>query len=83
MDTSLVSFYSQISDPRFGGTYMTLLNAFGNLGKEIPTTFGLKLIGFLTRSKCSIETLNRCDTLSSRNVRHFFRCILFYRYLLY
>jgi MFS transporter, PAT family, solute carrier family 33 (acetyl-CoA transportor), member 1 len=33
MYVSLMSFFAQISDPKIGGTYMTLLNTLSNLGK--------------------------------------------------
>lgn len=39
MFVSLMAFYAQVSDPKIGGTYMTLLNTLSNLGK----TFSLRL----------------------------------------
>lgn len=33
MYVSIMAFFAQISDPKIGGTYMTLLNTFANLGK--------------------------------------------------
>jgi PAT family acetyl-CoA transporter-like MFS transporter 1 len=33
MFVSQMAFFAQISDPKIGGTYMTLLNTLGNLGK--------------------------------------------------
>ena len=33
MYVSLMAFFAQISDPKIGGTYMTLLNTLSNLGK--------------------------------------------------
>lgn len=35
MYVSLMAFFSQVSDPKIGGTYMTLLNTLTNLGKKI------------------------------------------------
>ena len=29
----MVAFYTQVSDTLIGGTYMTLLNTLGNIGK--------------------------------------------------
>lgn len=72
MSAAVSAFFSQISDPRFGGTYMTLLNTFNNLGREIPITFGLKLVGLLTFSKCSNEIQNHCETPSMSDVRFFY-----------
>jgi PAT family acetyl-CoA transporter-like MFS transporter 1 len=33
MFVSQMAFFAQISDPKIGGTYMTLLNTLGNLGR--------------------------------------------------
>lgn len=35
---SLGSFFTKISDPLIGGTYMTLLNTISNLGGEVSLT---------------------------------------------
>jgi MFS transporter, PAT family, solute carrier family 33 (acetyl-CoA transportor), member 1 len=35
MFVSLMAFFAQISDPKIGGTYMTLLNTLSNLGKTM------------------------------------------------
>ena len=51
---SLMSFFSKVSDPSIGGSYMTLLNTFTNLGAKWPNVLSLWLIPKLTFSKCSI-----------------------------
>jgi PAT family acetyl-CoA transporter-like MFS transporter 1 len=33
MYVSQMAFFAKVSDPKIGGTYMTLLNTLGNLGK--------------------------------------------------
>merc|ERR1712129_470526 len=38
MFVSQASFFARVSDPAFGGTYMTLLNTLANLGQKMPPT---------------------------------------------
>ncbi|CAF1209693.1 unnamed protein product [Adineta ricciae] len=33
-----VGFYAQVSDPRIGGTYMTLVSTFGNIGQTVSNS---------------------------------------------
>jgi PAT family acetyl-CoA transporter-like MFS transporter 1 len=33
MFVSQMAFFAKVSDPKIGGTYMTLLNTLANLGK--------------------------------------------------
>lgn len=42
MFVSQMAFFAQVSDPKIGGTYMTLLNTLTNLGKYL----------FLLNNKC-------------------------------
>ncbi|KAE9541283.1 hypothetical protein AGLY_004528 [Aphis glycines] len=58
----LFSFFYQISDPRFGGTYMTLFNTLYFLGWFVPNTLVLKLVDITTFSKCSNDIQNLCST---------------------
>ena len=37
-----MAFYNSISDPRIGGTYMTMLNTLSNLGGQWPGTVVLQ-----------------------------------------
>lgn len=62
------SFFSRISDPRFGGTYMTLLNAISNFGFVWASTLGLKCIDLLTFKSCSNNYHNSCSTADLNNV---------------
>jgi len=70
MFVAILAFFSRISDPRFGGTYMTLLNTLSNLGFVWPSTVALQLIDLLTIKKCSFDSVNDCSTLYLQNVRH-------------
>lgn len=49
------AFFSKISDPRFGGTYMTLLNTVNTMGLIGPSTVALKLVDTLTYYSCPAE----------------------------
>ena len=41
MFVAMMAFFTQISDPRIGGTYMTMLNTAGNLASKWPSTIFL------------------------------------------
>ena len=47
-----MAFYAQVSDPSVGGTYMTMLNTFTNLGGNWPTWCALQFVSELTYRKC-------------------------------
>ncbi|KAI0030249.1 MFS general substrate transporter [Vararia minispora EC-137] len=47
------AFHTRISDPVIGGTYMTLLNTFTNLGGTWPKYFILKGIDYFTVAHCA------------------------------
>ncbi|KAH7699887.1 gland protein G8A07 [Aphelenchoides avenae] len=49
---SMFAFCTQISDPKIGGTYMTLLNTLNNLGYKWPATLVLSVADFLTKKDC-------------------------------
>lgn len=44
MFVSQMSFFAKVSDPNFGGTYMTLLNTVTNLGAMWPPSLALYLL---------------------------------------
>jgi len=69
MVTCMVAFFSRISDIRFGGMYMTLLNTVRSIGWVIPNTSFLKMVDMLTFSSCSNDVQNSCSTLDLENVR--------------
>jgi hypothetical protein len=47
-----ISFFTQVSDPAMGGSYMTLLNTVANLGNMWPRYFVLNAIEALTVREC-------------------------------
>lgn len=49
---SMMAFNAQISDPKIGGTYMTLLNTLNNLGGNWPATFVLSVTDFFNKKNC-------------------------------
>lgn len=53
MFVSTMAFFASVSDPAFGGTYMTLLNTISNLGGMWPATVTMKLVDVTT---CQEET---------------------------
>ncbi|KAN0129644.1 MFS general substrate transporter [Lactarius tabidus] len=48
------SFQARISDPAIGGTYITLLNTFSNLGSIWPRFFVLRAIDYFTIATCQV-----------------------------
>lgn len=55
MHVSLNAFFSTVSDPAVGGTYMTLLNTFSNVGNAWPKILALASIDGFTRRICRID----------------------------
>ena len=49
MFVSQMAFYNRISDPKIGGTYMTMLNTLSNLGGQWPGTLVLATKGAIER----------------------------------
>eukprot|EP01001_Neometanema_parovale_P003773 NODE_1503_length_1706_cov_66.077701_g1425_i0.p1 GENE.NODE_1503_length_1706_cov_66.077701_g1425_i0~~NODE_1503_length_1706_cov_66.077701_g1425_i0.p1 ORF type:complete len:539 (-),score=76.69 NODE_1503_length_1706_cov_66.077701_g1425_i0:88-1596(-) len=52
MFVSQMAFFARVSDPRMGGTAMTLLNTVTNLGGAWPNTVALALVDQLTWQEC-------------------------------
>lgn len=77
-----MAFFSRISDPRFGCTYMTLLNTLANLGYMWTSTAALGMIDVLTFKKCSLDSKNNCSTLDLQNVRYLKIIIILYHILI-
>lgn len=71
MFVTVIAFFSRISDSRFGGTYMTLLNTLANVGNTFPSTISLGMIDLLTYKECSIDSFNDCSTQNLKKVRLF------------
>ena len=56
MFVSLMSFFSKISDPSIGGSYMTLLNTLANLGGKWPSALALWLLPKMTFHVCDTKS---------------------------
>lgn len=82
MMLAVFAFFSQISDPRFGGTYMTLFNTTFFVGWLIPNTIILKMVSILTFNNKSKGVVN-CSLIDVRPFHFLFSSIElpFYRYL--
>ena len=52
MFVSIMAFHSRISDPRVGGTYLTLLNTVTNFGGNWCQTLALWMVDGLTWTTC-------------------------------
>ncbi|KAK2461703.1 hypothetical protein APHAL10511_006166 [Amanita phalloides] len=49
------AFHTRISDPLIGGTYMTLLNTFSNMGGTWPKWFVLKGVDMFSEATCHVS----------------------------
>lgn len=64
MFVASMAFFAKVSDPKSGGTYMTLLNTLSNLGGTWPSTVALWLVDVFTWKRC----IKQCkDDLSKVN----------------
>ena len=54
------SYFSKISDPAIGGTYMTLLNTMSNFGGTWPKYFIMIAVDTLTDAPCSKDEGLKC-----------------------
>lgn len=54
MFVSQMAFFAQVSDPKIGGTYMTLLNTLTNLGSNWISTGVLYSADYLTWKTCTL-----------------------------
>lgn len=68
MSVALAAFYCRISDTRFGGTYMTLLNTLSNIGNLWAKSAAIGLIDVLTFKECSFDSKNNCSSSNLQNV---------------
>lgn len=69
MQVFTVGFFFRISDPRFGGTYMSLLVTITSVGWSISKTLSLQMVDVLTFGKCSNDYQNDCSTIGLEQVR--------------
>lgn len=59
MYLGMTAFFAKVSDPRVGGTYMTLWNTVETLGGTWPGTLSLWMIDLLTWKECEFtENIN-------------------------
>jgi len=63
-----LSFVSKVSDPKFGGIYMTLLSTFANISLAITKTGSLWLVDVLTFKQCTANSQNYCEASTSIKV---------------
>jgi len=59
------AFHTRVSDPLIGGTYMTLLNTFTNMGGTWPKWFVLKGVDFFSIATCKVEQASAALTLKA------------------
>ncbi|KAJ3125576.1 hypothetical protein HK100_010733 [Physocladia obscura] len=58
MFVGIGSYFTKISDPRIGGTYMTLLNTINNLAGTWPKYFILQSVESFTTASCIVPTFS-------------------------
>ncbi|KAJ3306199.1 hypothetical protein HDU76_004882, partial [Blyttiomyces sp. JEL0837] len=72
MGACLGAFFSRICDPVIGGTYLTLLNTFYNLGETWPTYFSFEAVEHLTLKECITTTIGSnipsCQGLTNTSI---------------
>ena len=70
MFVAIMAFHARISDPRVGGTYLTLLNTLTNLGGNWCQTLALWLVDGLTWTNCLGATIPglHCSSKTSAKV---------------
>lgn len=62
MYLGMTAFFAKVSDPRVGGTYMTLWNTVESLGGTWPGTVTLWMVDLLTWHECDIDNKNLGST---------------------
>jgi len=60
------AFHTIISDPLIGGTYMTLLNTFSNLGGTWPRYFVLKGVDYFSVATCELKDAGKDITIRAQ-----------------
>ena len=62
MFVAVMAFFARISDTSVGGTYMTLLNTFTNLGGNWPSWVALRFVSEITWKSCfGAESVPFCN----------------------
>lgn len=79
---TVMGFYANISDPKIGGTNMTLLTTIGNIGLVWSNSGALWLIDFLTFKRCSkVDDALQCSSKTCQNVKNLFKLMNLIIYL--
>lgn len=65
--TAQGSFFSKISDPAMGGSYLTLLNTISNLGSSLPRFFVFWMMDYLTERGCEGVGVESLDCPSKKD----------------
>lgn len=60
-----MAFFAKVSDPRIGGTYMTLLNTLANLGNQWNSSPGLYLLDKIDVKTCELPNGLQSDCKGS------------------
>lgn len=68
MYVAQMAFFNRISDPKLGGTYMTLLNTVANLGTDWPHTLVLYTVDYIGINMCTAKGGFMCLTVSQKEV---------------
>lgn len=69
MFVGVMAFFARISDTSVGGTYMTMLNTFTNLGGNWPSWVALRFVSDLTWKSCSgVMNVLSCRTEQDEQV---------------
>jgi hypothetical protein len=74
MFVSMGAFFSIVSDPAGGGTYMTLLNTLANVGGLWPKLIVMSLVDYFTVRKCVLERRQPGDLAKSRGLDDTIQC---------
>ena len=64
------AFFSQISDPKFGGIYLTIFTAASQMGLRWPTSLCLWLVDLLTIKSCTFDQANVSETQGNSMFDH-------------
>lgn len=65
-----MAFFAKISDPKIGGTNMTLLTTVSHLGIKGSVTIALWLHDLLTFKKCSVSNIQPCFNKTGTNSKN-------------
>ena len=57
-----MTFFVHISDPQFGGTYMSLFNTLSNMGHNMYVSPFLSMIDFTSKKECVLYGRIKVDS---------------------